>query len=229
MNKDDKILSVITNFGCHWRCPYCVVKNNNLNFPKTTINDLYDLEKNYLRNYNKDIISVSGGGDPLWNYSKNSYTIKWYDLLFNALHNLEIKLELHTSIWDDLLFPYQKCYRVCFHIQDAVEMFAIDTRYGDLIENIRFVFVVDNRYDEYDIEHIANCLKTLNSQVNNKTKYELSFRQMIDKNYKTKYYLHDYLKQYHKDKWWYIEQDDYNDYYVHGKIYHSYKNITNDN
>ena len=26
----DKYLSIITNFGCHYNCPYCIVKNNNL-------------------------------------------------------------------------------------------------------------------------------------------------------------------------------------------------------
>ena len=26
----DKYLSIITNFGCHYKCPYCIVKENNL-------------------------------------------------------------------------------------------------------------------------------------------------------------------------------------------------------
>lgn len=34
---NDKYLSVITNFGCHYSCPYCIVKNNHLNIPKTTL------------------------------------------------------------------------------------------------------------------------------------------------------------------------------------------------
>lgn len=38
-----KYLSVITNFGCHYTCPYCVVKENNLHIPKTTIGGLRDL------------------------------------------------------------------------------------------------------------------------------------------------------------------------------------------
>jgi hypothetical protein len=36
----DKYLSVITNFGCHYTCPYCIVKNNHLNIPKTTVDGL---------------------------------------------------------------------------------------------------------------------------------------------------------------------------------------------
>ena len=29
-----KYMSVITNFGCHYKCPYCIVKENNLHIPK---------------------------------------------------------------------------------------------------------------------------------------------------------------------------------------------------
>lgn len=25
-----KCMSIITNFGCHYKCPYCIVKENNL-------------------------------------------------------------------------------------------------------------------------------------------------------------------------------------------------------
>lgn len=32
-----KYMSVITNFGCHYKCPYCIVKENNLHIPKTTL------------------------------------------------------------------------------------------------------------------------------------------------------------------------------------------------
>ena len=38
--KTDKYLSIITNFGCHYTCPYCIVKNNNMDIPRTTIKGL---------------------------------------------------------------------------------------------------------------------------------------------------------------------------------------------
>ena len=41
----DKYMSVITNFGCHYSCPYCIVKNNNLHIPKTTLDGLNLLKK----------------------------------------------------------------------------------------------------------------------------------------------------------------------------------------
>lgn len=57
----DKYLSVITNFGCHYKCPYCIVTNNNLQIPKSTIDGL-DCLKDALKENNCNIISLSGGG-----------------------------------------------------------------------------------------------------------------------------------------------------------------------
>lgn len=40
----DKYLSVITNFGCHGRCPYCIVRENGIKVPKSTVDGLDKLE-----------------------------------------------------------------------------------------------------------------------------------------------------------------------------------------
>lgn len=60
----DKYISVITNFGCHYSCPYCIVRNNNLQIPKSTVEGLDFLENEIKRNQ-CDWVSLSGGGDPL--------------------------------------------------------------------------------------------------------------------------------------------------------------------
>ncbi len=49
---NDKYISIITNFGCHYTCPYCIVKNNNLDIPKTTIDGLDSLWLEIARNEN---------------------------------------------------------------------------------------------------------------------------------------------------------------------------------
>lgn len=38
-------MSIITNFGCHYKCPYCIVKENNLHIPRTTLAGLDNLEE----------------------------------------------------------------------------------------------------------------------------------------------------------------------------------------
>lgn len=65
----EKYLSIITNFGCHGKCPYCITKTNNIAVPKTTIDGLNNLS-NYLHENKYNIVSVSGGGDPLFQYEK---------------------------------------------------------------------------------------------------------------------------------------------------------------
>lgn len=72
---NDKYISIITNFGCHYTCPYCIVKNNNLDIPRTTINGLDSLWFEIVRNQ-CNWVSLSGGGDPLWHYSEHK---DWYD------------------------------------------------------------------------------------------------------------------------------------------------------
>ena len=73
-----KYMSVITNFGCHYKCPYCIVKENNLHIPKTTVAGLDNLRE-ALKVNGCNIISISGGGDPLHEYDKH---IEWYRKFF---------------------------------------------------------------------------------------------------------------------------------------------------
>lgn len=65
----DKYLSIITNFGCHGRCPYCIVRENGIKVPKSTIGGLDKLE-DAIKMTGANIVSISGGGDPLYRYSE---------------------------------------------------------------------------------------------------------------------------------------------------------------
>lgn len=77
----DKYLSVITNFGCHYACPYCIVKNNNLQIPKSTLKGIDSLADEIKRN-NCNWVSLSGGGDPIWDYDNHK---DWYNKFFILL------------------------------------------------------------------------------------------------------------------------------------------------
>ena len=117
----DKYLSIITNFGCHGKCPYCIVRENGINVPKTTIDGLNDLES-VLQGTGRNIISVSGGGDPLHEYEKH---FDWYRNLFKICRfdskrgiwrTEPIPIEMHTSyMTDEVSFPFNDCYRVVYH------------------------------------------------------------------------------------------------------------------
>ena len=85
----DKYLSIITNFGCHYSCPYCIVKNNYIDVPETTVGGLDKLVEN-IRKYKCNWVSISGGGDPLYEFDKNAY---WYYRLFHVVPD-GVKFEL---------------------------------------------------------------------------------------------------------------------------------------
>ena len=54
----DKYLSIITNFGCHGRCPYCIVRENGIKVPKSTIGGLDKLE-DAIKMTGANIVSIS--------------------------------------------------------------------------------------------------------------------------------------------------------------------------
>ena len=72
----DKYLSIITNFGCHYSCPECIVRNNKLKMTPTGEYSSRDELWSALYNDCADCnwVSVSGGGDPLWQWPHHQ---KW--------------------------------------------------------------------------------------------------------------------------------------------------------
>lgn len=136
MLKIDKYLSVISNFGCHYSCPYCIVKNNNLQIPKSTLLGLNKL-KIEIENNHCNWVSISGGGDPLWEYNQH---IDWYDCFFNIIKSIgNIKTELHTSMISVPNVPYSLFNRVVYHLHDYEQLKQIKRIQNEII---RIVFVV---------------------------------------------------------------------------------------
>lgn len=208
----DKYLSIITNFGCHGKCPYCIVRENGIDVPKTTLEGLDNLINEV--NKNKcNIVSISGGGDPLHNYNQH---IDYYAKLIDMLQDNNIRLEMHTS-YINSQFPMDKCHRVVYHLQDIHQLYDIK-RQGN--EKVRVVFVATRRFSPQDFILIARAVDVL-PDID-----ELSFRQLVDNDYKTMYYNHETLKWGHeKGLWHYIEQNDYNLYYVNGQIFTEFSKI----
>ena len=219
---NNKYLSIITNFGCHGKCPYCIVRENGINVPKTTLGGLDNLES-VLKDMDCNIISVSGGGDPLHEYEKH---FDWYRELFKICRYdskrglwraQPILVEMRTSyMTDETSFPFNDCYRVVYHA-NTIEQISQIKRTGR--EIVRVVYVVTENFTLEQIMEIA--LRVHNSnQID-----ELSFRQLVGKNYETTDYWRDFLKLGHGKLWHYIEQCDYNTYYVEGKIYTKFSEI----
>lgn len=210
----DKYLSIITNFGCHYKCPYCIVKENNLHIPKTTLEGLDNLVKEIGEN-GCNWISISGGGDPLHDWDKHK---DWYDKLFNLIM-YGIKLEMHTSYIDCNGFPYEYFDRVVYHIRstDINELIKI-RRHGS--ETVRIVMIATESLSTEDFIKLSRFVE-MSSDID-----ELSFRQLVNDKYKTQYFNHDLLLWGHKHGLWhYIEQNDYNLYYAENKVLRKYEDF----
>lgn len=218
---DDKYLSIITNFGCHYSCPECIVRNNKLKMTPTEEHSSYMQLEHVLKNECNDCnwVSVSGGGDPLYHWWEHQ---AWWTGFFSVCKELGRKIELHTSYYDFdhddgiLMFPFEQFDRVVYHLHCAEELYKICRRGKEIV---RVVFVVDDSMDEYEVSKISAIVQE-SDDID-----ELTFRRYVDENYKETYYLHDLLLAGHKKAWWYVTQCDYNTYYHNGKLYTKYTDI----
>lgn len=211
------MLSILTNFGCHFACSYCVYRDNKINIPFTNVDTFgwIQLEEE-LKKHKGEEVSISGGGDPLYNYDESNNRA-FYDKLFALLKKYDCKLELHTSIFDPR-FPYDNCERVVFHftVPNQIKMLYYTDRLVCLPSKVRVVYVVQEYYTRHLINEIVKEVLACEEIT------ELSFRQMIKADGTTDYTLYDYLKEGHMKDWYYIEQQDYNEYFVQDHLEREY-------
>lgn len=216
----EKYLSVITNFGCHYACPYCITKNADLDIPKTT---LFGLDKlgECLKQGEYNWCSVSGGGDPLFRI-ENPKVQSWYDRFFEICDNNNVSTELHTSIVYGYDKDVERCFygdwrwnRIVYHLNDYGQLYSIKRHSCDQI--VRVVFVVTPGYTFDRVWKIWQFVKH-STDID-----ELSFRELVDKDFNPVPVLTDYLKRFHKDRWWFIEQKDYNTYYAENEMHDEFK------
>lgn len=206
-------LSIITNFGCHYKCPYCVVKKNGLLIPKTTMQGLDGLES-AIREYGIKQLSISGGGDPLYKIDEHK---AWYQRVFQITIDNNVPISVHTSYMTSKVdFPFQLCEKVVYHANSIDDLNEIE-RCGH--EKVRVVFVVTEDFTKDYIEKICDFVEE-RAEID-----QISFRQLAGENYEPKYYLHDYLLAGHKKRWYYITQDDYNLYYAENKVYTRFRDF----
>lgn len=213
------MLSILTNFGCHWSCPYCVYRENKINIPLTTREnfDFKALEEE-MKNMDGDEISISGGGDPLYNWKNNMW---FYNEIQSLAGTYNKKIELHTS-YIDYNFDYSDFDRVVFHLQSPTQIRLIDMGRHRLwlSSNVRVVFVIQEHYSKGIINNIIKEVE------NNEDVTELvSFRQLIKIDGAIAEIEHEYLKSKHLKDLYYIKQADYNEYFVNNHIEKEYLKI----
>lgn len=201
-----KYLSIITNFGCHFTCPNCLMKLTGTKIPTTTISGLHKLLP-AVQLTGANWVSISGGGDPLYEIEKH---LDWYNLLFFLLKG--IHKELHTSYTEIPECISSNFDRIIYHLNNVNQIPGVCSAHGEFV-CVEFLVTEDftcNKIDEIE----QACAD--NSDVS-----ELLFHQMVDAQYKPMHWCEEYLMNgsQKKSKWCYIKQGDHSIYYVENEIY----------
>jgi len=85
-------ISVITNFGCRAKCWYCIWKGHKLENVNPPTN--WDKLSYFLSLHrNKGKVSVSGGGDSLYQYNLHT---AWWENFFSLAKQFELLVDVHT-------------------------------------------------------------------------------------------------------------------------------------
>jgi pyruvate-formate lyase-activating enzyme len=201
--------SIITNFGCDKSCHYCIWKYSQLRNYKTTI-DNTDWEKLSKFIKGSDSISISGGGDPLYNIDGNW---AWFKEFFTRAKSYHVKLHTAVILPQDKSFYYGSFNKIALHLNYKEFKHNLD-RVFSLHENIRLVFVLsENDLSKNRVSEICEICADKSVQ--------LSFRELFIPD-KTKSRLQSVLeintKEIVKSKYSsfakFVEQADYNIYYM---------------
>lgn len=91
--------SVITNFGCHWTCPYCIVRETGLNVPVTDMQATLRTISRESEHHPMRFLSFSGGGDPLFpmREPEASKRVAFYREAIHRAGDWLTETEMHTS------------------------------------------------------------------------------------------------------------------------------------
>lgn len=215
MAKKREPYSILTNFGCHWLCPYCIVRNNDIGIAETNVEKTDATVNRLLKDGSLGFLSLSGGGDPM--FHADADRMDWYESLSARVHDAGARFELHTSYKKSILnrrpVPFDV---ISYHCQKREQLKTIGRV---LDEKVRAVFVVQDFMDEDYICSIVDEVRE--SDVID----QLSFRQRVDSDYRLSYHLHDFLTDGHGKDWYYIRQGDYNHYIVNDRISDRYEDF----
>ncbi|MFW6247375.1 MAG: hypothetical protein ACOC22_04380 [bacterium] len=190
-------ISIITNFGCYNNCWYCIWKKHSLkDTPQVTnwgkLEEFFHIYKKYLKPIGEiPKVSVSGGGDPLYQFTKNK---DWWDKLFKLASKHKISIDIHTrEILQDPGF-WKNINRCVFSSDDLAE----DKKFLDFVNeytklricHVATEYSTDKKIKEYiDYKNVNNCQFTVKelSGFDDKGRY----KEICEK-YKDEVYCLDY-------------------------------------
>lgn len=200
------------------------IKTANLKIPITNLHEVDETFDQLYYHHEIDYLSFSGGGDPLFNICNDDVRKYWYDSIMLKCSHGYIDTELHTSYTPSSFDSWTEDFvsvfdTVSFHLNTLDQIDDVNAgKYLDF-QTTRIVFVVTSDFTEDTIDTIYSKF------VHSRNVNQLSFRQLINPDYSIDHTLGSYLKKYHKDRWYYIQQGDYNKYIVNDRIYDKFEDL----
>jgi hypothetical protein len=190
-------ISVITNFGCRSNCWYCIWKGHKLEHCNDNTNwDRLDL---FLRSHqDKGKVSVSGGGDCLYEYDRH---YDWWEKFFNLTNKYNLLVDVHTrEKFHDSSF-WNKINR-CVFSSDKLED---DKHYLQWLKNrvkLRITHLITSDSTNKLIEDYLSFQYFYDCQ--------FTIKQLVGYDDKGRY---DEIRQRYPDIY-YLDEGDYNIYYM---------------
>ncbi len=166
----NKGISIITDFGCNNSCFYCVWKEHKLN--GCDKGNHFDYAKLFdFLNENKHLgkVSISGGGDPLYNYFGN---LNFWTWLIKICEELEIKIDIHTReqitknrFWKTHI---NRCSFSVDRLDEEIREYLI---YLSQLTKVRLVHVITKDSSDDLIEELIGFCDEYNCQLTLKELY----------------------------------------------------------
>ncbi len=202
----NKPLSIITNFGCDEKCEYCIWKKHPLRYKYTSYKsvDWYKLNEQ-LKSLTNKKISISGGGDPLFNLSGN---MEFYNELFHLCNKYQLLIDMHTSKYIKDIEFLKHFNKIVLHVNKDFNLKEIYKFYNKNNIKLRFVVVLDKEVNLSKVKQYISLAKKM-------PEVQFSFREVyLDEKPNDIDDILKYIRKKESDKIKYIQQNDYNIYFM---------------
>lgn len=159
-------ISIIVDFGCQNNCWYCIWKTHAFNLKNKHVPNM-DKVSRFILESGKNKVSISGGGDPLYNYK--IYKNTFWDKLFDICTNVKVDIHTRVRLTDDSFF--KKINKVVLSSDNPDD----DIEYIKYLSNLTKVrishvvtkFTTDEFIQKYlEIQNIFHVQLTLKKIVN---------------------------------------------------------------
>jgi len=155
----EKNISVITNFGCRADCWYCIWKGHELEHTRLDT-DWNKLEKFLTDNKELGKVSVSGGGDSLYNFKEYE---GWWSRFFNITSSLNMLVDVHTreKFYDS---NFWRAINRCVFSSDSLLDDVLYLDYLKRLTKIRITHLVTDKTTDNRIKTYLNYQNKIGCQ-----------------------------------------------------------------